>query len=254
MREQRVRDWRALRGYPEPTVESATAPPARAERRLPNRGGGQEWMKQNSAPAGTVDGLRKKPQQARSRARVDAIFAAATDILAADGVEGLTMRRLAAQAGVPSGTLYQFFEDKPAVLAAVTRHHMGAFATAMDELIDRAGQAPWPELIDIVFDNYVQLYRENPGYLAIRAGRRLTPELLRLDDANNDLVADGIRRILVAQKVLPDGPDVAVAARAGVHAADAVLQLAFRSAPNGDPRLLAQAKRIVHAYLRDLAV
>ncbi|MDI2128349.1 TetR/AcrR family transcriptional regulator [Yinghuangia seranimata] len=211
-------------------------------------------MTQSNAPAGTtpVDGLRKKPQQARSRARVEAIFAAATDILGKDGVEGLTMRRLAAEAGVPSGTLYQFFEDKPAVLAAVARHHMESFATAMDDLIARAGQAPWPELIDIIFDNYVQLYRDNPGYLAIRAGRRLTPELLRLDDTNNDLVADGVRRILLAQGVLPDTPEVAVAARAGVHAADAVLQLAFRTAPGGDPALLAQAKRIVNAYLREI--
>ncbi|MET7297370.1 TetR/AcrR family transcriptional regulator [Embleya sp. NPDC005575] len=204
-------------------------------------------MTQSNTPAG----LRKRPQQARSRARVEAIFSAATDILAKDGVEGLTMRRLAAAAGVPSGTLYQFFEDKPAVLAAVARHHMDAFAAAMDDLINRAGRAPWPELIDTLFDNYVQLYRDNPGYLAIRAGRRLTPELLRVDDTNNDLVADGIRRILIAQHALPDTPDVAVAARAGVHAADAVLQLAFRAAPDGDPALLTQAKRVVNAYLRD---
>ncbi|MFF4014996.1 hypothetical protein [Streptomyces sp. NPDC001843] len=84
------------------------------------------------------------------------------------------------------------------------------------------------------------------------AGHRLTPELLRADDANNDVVADGIHRVLLAQEALPDTPDLAVATRAGVHAADAVLQLAFRTDPHGDPRLLVQAKRIVSAYLADL--
>ncbi|MCZ4102679.1 hypothetical protein C8250_005600 [Streptomyces sp. So13.3] len=40
--------------------------------------------------------------------------------------------------------------------------------------------------------------------------------------------------------------------RAGVTAADAVLQLAFRTDPLGDPAMLASAKRIVTLYLSDV--
>ncbi|MFD5648736.1 TetR/AcrR family transcriptional regulator [Streptomyces sp. NPDC127039] len=200
------------------------------------------------APTGR---LRKEPRQARSRARVEAIFVAATRILDEEGVEALTMRRLAAEARVPSGSLYQFFSDKSAVLTAVARHHMDSFVEAMNRLIEEAGHAPWPQLVDIVFDNYVDLYRRSPGYLAIRTGRHLTPELLLSDAANNDMVAHGVRRILLAQETLADTPDLTVACRAGVHAADAVLQLAFRTDPSGDPALLAQAKRMVSLYLSD---
>jgi hypothetical protein len=34
-----------------------------------------------------------------------------------------------------------------------------------------------------------------------------------------------------------------------VEAADAVLKLAFRRDPNGDPQIVAEAERMVHGYL-----
>lgn len=151
-------------------------------------------------PAG---GLRRAPQQARSRARVEAIFGAATRILDTEGVEGLTMRRIVAESGVTTGTLYQFFEDKSALLTAVAQQYMDTFSTAMTSLIEQASSAPWPELVDILFDNYVALYRQNPGYLAIRIGRHLTPELLVADADNNDRVADSVRLILLGRKPSP---------------------------------------------------
>lgn len=200
-------------------------------------------------PAG---GLRRAPQQARSRARVEAIFGAATRILDTEGVEGLTMRRIVAESGVTTGTLYQFFEDKSALLTAVAQQYMDTFSTAMTSLIEQASSAPWPELVDILFDNYVALYRQNPGYLAIRIGRHLTPELLVADADNNDRVADSVRLILLGRKPLADTPELAAACRAGVTAADAVLQLAFRTDPLGDPAMLASAKRIVTLYLSDV--
>ncbi|MFD4529259.1 TetR family transcriptional regulator [Streptomyces sp. NPDC058470] len=203
-------------------------------------------------PAKTIAGLRKAPQQARSKARAEAIFAAARRILDAEGVEALTMRRISTESEVSTGSLYQFFEDKSAVLTAVTGHYMDTFSAAIAGLVERASEEPWPELIGSVFDGYVELYRQHPGYLAIRIGRHLTPELLLADAANNNRVADGVRRILVAREDLTDGPALATACRAGVCAADALLQLAFRTAPEGDPAMLAEAKRIVGLYLTDI--
>ncbi|MGP4111564.1 TetR family transcriptional regulator [Streptomyces sp. 4N509B] len=201
---------------------------------------------------GVGSGMRKEPQQARSRARVEAVLAAADRILAEDGVEALTVRRISAEAGVAVGSLYQFFDDKNAILAAVARHHMAAHAAAMRDILDQARTARWFDLVGLVFDRYVELYRRNPGYLAIRTGRYLGRELLQLDEDNNAMVAESLRRILVSQEQLTDGPALAVACRAGVAASEALLQLAFRDDPEGDPAILAQARRIQHLYLADV--
>ncbi|GAA3942222.1 TetR/AcrR family transcriptional regulator [Actinomadura viridis] len=198
-----------------------------------------------------ADGLRRAPQQARSRARVEAILSAARQILDAGGVENLTIRKVADRAGVPTGTVYQFFEDKSALLTAVARRYMDASAAAINALVEQASTAPWPELIDNVIDGYVELYRRNPGYLAIRTGRHLTAELLASDAADNDGIADGLRHILVAREGLVDGPALRVACRTGVHTVDALLHLAFRTAPEGDPATIAEAKRIVTLYLTE---
>lgn len=197
-------------------------------------------------------GLRKAPQQARSRARVEAILAAADRILAAEGVEALTTRRIAADAAVPVGTLYQFFQDKDAILAALARRHMAAHAAAMADILHEARHARWFHLVNLVFDRYVELYRKNPGYLAIRTGRYLSRELLQLDEESNALVADSVRQILVTQERLTDSPALAVACRAGVCASEALLQLAFRDHPQGDPAILAEAHRVQHLYLADI--
>ncbi len=66
---------------------------------------------------------RKFPQQARSRALVDAILDAAARILAKDGRESLTTNAVAVKAGVSIGSLYQYFPNREAVIAAVAERH-----------------------------------------------------------------------------------------------------------------------------------
>ena len=65
------------------------------------------------------DVQRKLPQQARSRATVDAILFAAAHILKVGGLEAATTTRIAQAAGVSIGSLYQYFPNKQAILEAL---------------------------------------------------------------------------------------------------------------------------------------
>ncbi len=65
--------------------------------------------------------LRKKPRQARADATIAAIVEAAAQILERDGEEAATTAAIATRAGVSIGSVYQYFENRDAILAAVIR-------------------------------------------------------------------------------------------------------------------------------------
>lgn len=196
--------------------------------------------------------LRRAPQQARSRARVRRLLEAADRVLGTEGFVGLTMRRLADEAVVPVGTIYQFFPDKAAVVDALARRYIAEFEEMIGALVEAAERERWDDVVETVVGGAIAMYRSHPGYLAIWTGRHLSPELQRADDANNAAIAAGLRRILVAQCGLTDDEDLARACRVAVHTTDALLQLAFREDPRGDDAILAEARRLQTLYLDDL--
>lgn len=79
---------------------------------------------------------RKRPKQRRAEETVAAILEAAHRILAKAGVDGLTTKRIADVAGVSVGSLYQYFPNKEAVVAALIEERVhgtvGAQAAALE--------------------------------------------------------------------------------------------------------------------------
>jgi len=64
--------------------------------------------------------LARKTRNPEARTRV---VEAAWRVLSAEGVSGATMRRIAAEAGVTTGFVTHYFEDKQTLLAEVLRHN-----------------------------------------------------------------------------------------------------------------------------------
>jgi AcrR family transcriptional regulator len=82
---------------------------------------------------------RKSPTQQRSRATVDAIVDATARVLVRDGYDALSTNRVAQEAGVSVGSLYQYFPGKEALVAAV----MERYASRLQENIaERMKSAP----------------------------------------------------------------------------------------------------------------
>lgn len=61
--------------------------------------------------------LRKRPNQSRSRALVDAVAQACMRILDEGGEEALTVARIAEVSGAAVGSIYQYFPNKDAIVA-----------------------------------------------------------------------------------------------------------------------------------------
>jgi AcrR family transcriptional regulator len=60
---------------------------------------------------------RKRPNQSRSRALVDAVAQACLRILDEEGDEALTVARIAEVSGAAVGSIYQYFPNKDAIVA-----------------------------------------------------------------------------------------------------------------------------------------
>jgi AcrR family transcriptional regulator len=78
---------------------------------------------------------RKTPRQERSRATVDALLEATTDILSREGYSRLTTNRIAERAGVNIASLYQYFPGKEAIVAELRRRHGADQRSALRQVL-----------------------------------------------------------------------------------------------------------------------
>ncbi len=74
---------------------------------------------------------RNVPQQDRSRAMVDRILDAAATVLAEDGYQRASTNRIAREAEVSPGSLYRYFDDKDAIVTALSHRLVGDFAAEL---------------------------------------------------------------------------------------------------------------------------
>ena len=79
---------------------------------------------------------RKTPKQERARATCDAILEAAARIIAGQGLAAFNTNAVAERAGVSIGSLYQYFPNKDALMAALIQRQqeaqLGTFQAAAE--------------------------------------------------------------------------------------------------------------------------
>jgi AcrR family transcriptional regulator len=197
--------------------------------------------------------VARPPQQARSRLRVSRILDAAEGLLITAGYDALTIRQIAQDADVPTGTIYQFFPDKQAIVDVLAERYMAMFASTMASLEHWDPVRSPDELVDMLVDTFADLYRSYPGYRALWLGRHLSPEMVRADEQNNVELAEGVWRLLITHGFAgSDDRDLWLGCRVAVLVADALLQAAFRASPAGDPELIAHVKLVEKSYFANL--
>ncbi len=108
-----------------------------------------------------------KPKQARAMASVEAIVEAAARILVDEGYAALTTNQIAKVAGVSVGTLYQYFEDKEAVVHLLVDQQVERMQTAFSEALTRlvVGAPPdsLEEAVGGVLDATLEAMRVRPA-------------------------------------------------------------------------------------------
>ena len=78
--------------------------------------------------------MARQPQQERARRTADAILQAAFKAVAENGAQGATMRQIADLAGVGVASLYEYFEDRDALLHAMSNRFSEDATRAIKEV------------------------------------------------------------------------------------------------------------------------
>ena len=113
------------------------------------------------APVTTLK-ARKLPVQDRSRATREALHAAAIQVLMRDGVRQCTTTRVAERAGVSVGSLYQYYPNRDALLAAVLSEHLTGIADAMSTALAGACGRPVAEVAAALVTSFLETKLRNP--------------------------------------------------------------------------------------------
>ena len=194
---------------------------------------------------------RKRPRQARSQATVDAILAATARVLVRHGFDGLTTNAVASAAGVSIGSLYQYFPNKEALVAALIEQHIEEMNAAIVAELQRVAKQPIAQAARSVIELTIRAHAIEPELHRVlteqvpRVGR--LAKLRELDEIGSRVVTG----LLVARKDELAIDDPELAAFVLVSAIESIVHRAALLYPHKlrDPRLVDEATRLVTRYL-----
>lgn len=111
---------------------------------------------------------RRRPTQARSKKRVDAILSAAKSLIAEKGSAQLKIQDISDRAGVTPASIYQYFPSKNAITLALAQE---TFDKSFDSLSEALPETKTKEeaciVLQAVIEGYYQTYLNDPAMLDI---------------------------------------------------------------------------------------
>ncbi|MDI2131561.1 TetR/AcrR family transcriptional regulator [Yinghuangia seranimata] len=201
--------------------------------------------------ARTAGAPRRRPVQKRSAARFERLLDACAELLDEVGYAALTTKEVARRAGVPIGTLYQFFPDQQGLIGALAARNLNAFVERVSARLESERPEDVSGIVDVTVDEFVAMRRTVAGFGVVDFGATGQDHVLDATLDNNTAVAGRLRGLVPALTGIQDDAELEIAVRVALECADSVLNLAFQADPHGDPRLIAECKRVLNSYLSD---
>ncbi len=122
--------------------------------------------------------------QKRSRERVEAIAKAAEELLAAGGVDALTTRSLADYTGIPVATIYRYFANRDAIIAAYLDRELGRIEDAVAVALLRLERVTFRSMCEAVALAHLDHHQRHPEGIPVWFGGR-----------QNQAVQDSVRQL-----------------------------------------------------------
>lgn len=119
----------------------------------------------NSSDQPLPDGseIRRRPQQSRSRQKVEAILDATAALIGEKGVDSVTMRDIARTINAPLSVIYQYFPNKSAIVETLyARFTEQIRAETVQTVTDIRTPAEFLDALDNLLEHYYISMRAHP--------------------------------------------------------------------------------------------
>lgn len=140
---------------------------------------------------------RRSPLQKRSRQRVERILEAARVLLRDGGVHAVTTTSIAGKAGVPVGSIYQYFPNKTAILTALLSEYLEGIQQVLHDW-ERDGPyaAGWRPFFEQLHRRLKRVEANGRFDLDWVMATHTHPELAALDRQHAEVIAAATARML----------------------------------------------------------
>jgi AcrR family transcriptional regulator len=147
---------------------------------------------------------RRKPRQVRAELTRQRILTAAAHVFAEHGYAAGTTNRIAERARISIGSLYQYFPNKDAILAALLVRHLDRGDWTDADKVD-VSPGSLPAAIRALVRDAIDNHREDPALLRMMIEEaRVSPELVEAMERH------GRSRVAQVRDLLARHPDVSV--------------------------------------------
>jgi AcrR family transcriptional regulator len=198
---------------------------------------------------------RKEAIQARSRATVDALIEATARILVREGFDRASTNRIAEEAGVSIGSLYQYYPSKEALVAAVIDRHQQELMQVVRNALAEVSALPLEEGVRRLIAVAIDAHRVNPKLHRVLAEQIPRTGRLKNVEAFNRETYALFRSYLESHRVEVRAADLDLAAFVCVTSVEALTHTAVLHRPEvlsdkAAGALVEEATRLVLRYLQ----
>jgi AcrR family transcriptional regulator len=201
-----------------------------------------------SAPDGARPLKRRVPQQVRSRSRFERVLEVTGELVVSRGVESVNTRVIAAAAGIPVASLYQYFADKEEVLLAIIERDLAELDREVADDLALLPLVSVRTMVETTMRAFVKVYRRRPAFVVIWMRGRTHPAVRDFCRVRNRRIAGELFDLARRHGMVVDSSS-SLYAELAVEVADRLLQIAFEADLNGDQRVIEEGIAVVSAYL-----
>ena len=191
---------------------------------------------------------RRRPTQERSHKKFDHLLEVARELLLEVGFESFTCEEVAHRAGLPIGTLYQFFQNKYVIVCELDRVDAVAVRQELEQFASEIPSLDWLKFLDRLIDHVAALWVSDPSRRAVWHAVQSTPATRATAAVTERELAAEVAYVL--GPLTPGTPRErrTIMAEVIVHVVYSMLNFSIRDGQSHDEAVV-ELKRLLAAYL-----
>ena len=203
---------------------------------------------------------RRRPIQERSRRKFQVLLSSSREVLVEMGFDSFTCEEVATRAGVPIGTLYQFFANKYVLVCELDRQDAHGVIEEIERFAQKIPALDWPELLNDFLEHLADLWLRDPSRRAVWLATQATPATRATAAVNEREIARMIASVLAPLMPATDRERRAFMAEVLVHVSYSMLNFSVSTGHSASiseggnveevhDATVTELKRMLTAYL-----